>query len=60
MWVERHWNSLKPKPRDEGGWEITIPGDKNPIFIDNPKYGSNNEELVNIIQDRLDDLTNNT
>lgn len=60
MWLERHWKSLKPKPRDGGGWEITIPGDKNPILIDNPKYGSQNEELVTLIEERLEDLTNNT
>jgi hypothetical protein len=50
---------LQPTPRDEGGWQITIPGDKNPILIDDPAYGSNNKELLNIIQDRLNDLSNN-
>lgn len=58
-WIEKHWNQLQPIPRDEGGWQITIPGDKDPILIDDPAYGSNNKELLNIIQDRLNDLSNN-
>lgn len=58
-WVDKYWKQLKPKALDGGGWEITIPGDKEPIKIDNPRQGSRNEEIVGIIQDRLDDLSNN-
>jgi hypothetical protein len=58
-WVDKYWKQLKPKALDGGGWEITIPGDKEPIKIDNPRQGSHNEEVVNLIQDRLEDLSNN-
>ena len=58
-WLEKHWNQLRPKSRDGGGWEITIPGEKKPILVDDPRYGTKNEEILNIIQDRLDDLTTN-
>lgn len=58
-WVERYWKQLKPKSLDGGGWEITLPGEKTPIKIDDPRHGVHNEEIVNIVQDHLDDLSNN-
>lgn len=58
-WVDKYWKQLQPKPLDEGGWEITIPGDKEPIQVSDPRHGSKNEEIVNLVRDRLDDLSNN-
>ena len=58
-WVERYWKQLKPKALDDGGWEITLPGETTPIKIDDPRQGVHNEEIVNIIQDYLEDLSNN-
>lgn len=58
-WLDRYWNQLTPKSVDGGGWEIILPGEKNNIKIKDPRYGSNNEELLGIIQDRLEDLSNN-
>ena len=58
-WLEKHWHQLKPKSRDGGGWEITLPGEKKSILIDDPRYGTKNEEILGIIEDNLDDLTSN-
>ena len=58
-WVDKYWKQLQPKPLDEGGWEIIIPGDKDPIQVSDPRHGSKNEEIVNLVRDRLDDLSNN-
>lgn len=58
-WVDRYWKQLRPTPLDEGGWEITIPGDTKPIKISNPKYGSKNEQIVQIVENRLNDLSKN-
>lgn len=58
-WVARYWNQLKPTPVDGGGWEITLPGEKKPIKIDDARVGSKNEEIVGIVQDRLEDLSRN-
>lgn len=58
-WLSKYWHRLNPKPRDEGGWEIIIPGEKNVIKVDDPRFGSKNEEILNLIHDRIDDLTKN-
>lgn len=58
-WVSRYWNQLHPTPIDGGGWEITLPGEKKSIKIDDPRVGAKNEEIVGIVQDRLDDLSRN-
>lgn len=58
-WLDRNWKQLNPEPIDGGGWKVTIPGDKKPIEISDPQYGSQNKELVDIIQDRLDDISHN-
>lgn len=58
-WVARYWNQLHPTPIDGGGWEITLPGEKTSIKIDDPRIGAKNEEIVGIVQDRLDDLSRN-
>lgn len=58
-WLEKNWKQLKPKAVDGGGWEITIPGDKNPITVDDPRHGVKNEKILELIQDRLDDLSRN-
>ena len=48
-WLQRHWEQLNPKPLDEGGWEIMIPGDTSSIKISDPRKGIKNEEILNII-----------
>lgn len=58
-WLEKYWNQLKPKTLDGGGWEIIIPGDTSPIKISDPRIGSKNEEILGLIQDRLEDLSTN-
>ena len=58
-WLKRHWKQLKPKVIDGGGWEITIPGDAKPITVSDPRSGERNEEILNLIQDRIEDLSNN-
>lgn len=58
-WVARYWNQLKPTPIDGGGWEITLPGEKKSIKIDDARIGSKNEEIVGIVQDHLNDLSRN-
>ena len=58
-WVSRYWNQLHPTPVDGGGWEITLPGEKKSIKVDDPRVGAKNEEIVGIVQDRLDDLSRN-
>jgi hypothetical protein len=50
---------LRPTPLDEGGWEITIPGDTKSIKITNPKYGSKNEQIVALVEERLNDISKN-
>lgn len=58
-WLDRYWNQLQPKPLDEGGWEITIPGEKKSRKISDSRKGSKNEEIVGIIQDNLKDISDN-
>ena len=58
-WLEKNWKQLKPKSADNGGWEITIPGDKNPITVEDPRTGAKNEEILNLIQDRIEELSKN-
>ena len=58
-WLQKNWKQLKPKPAENGGWEITIPGDKNPITVDDPRTGAKNEEILNLIQDRIEELSKN-
>lgn len=58
-WTKRYWKQLHPTPLDEGGWEIILPGESKSIKIKDSRYGENNAEIVNLIQDRLDELSNN-
>lgn len=58
-WVEHNWKQLQPKARDGGGWEITLPGDDEPTLIDDPRHGVKNEELLELVQERLEDLSSN-
>ena len=58
-WLERYWHQLNPKSIDGGGWEITIPGEKKSIKVSDPRTGSRNEEILGLIQDRLEDLSTN-
>lgn len=58
-WVKRYWKQLHPTPLDEGGWEIILPGEKESIKVKDSRYGENNETIVNLVQDRLSELSNN-
>ena len=58
-WVKRYWKQLHPTPLDEGGWEIVLPGEKESIKVTDARYGENNEEIVNLVNDRLNELSEN-
>lgn len=57
-WLDRNWSYCSPEAQPNGGYQITIPGTKDTITVSDPRRGSKNEELVNIIQSRMDAESN--
>lgn len=58
-WLRRNWKACHAEALPNGGWKITIPGSvpKETVEVSDPREGAKNEELVNLIQERLDQDT---
>lgn len=56
-WVKHNWRSITtPAKNGEKGWLIKFPGEKEPIKIDDTRIAEDNEELVNLVIDREEEL----
>lgn len=52
-WIERNWKYCHPEARPEGGYKLIMPDTKEVIEVNDSRKGAKNEELVQIIEDRL-------
>lgn len=52
-WLIRNWKYCKPEALPNGGYRITLPDTKEVIEVADSRRADKNEELVNIIQDKL-------
>lgn len=56
-WVKHNWRLIAtPAKNGEKGWIIKFPGEKEPIKIDNTHIGEDNEDVVNLVIDREEEL----
>ena len=58
-WVRHNWKQIA-KQSNKKGWDIKLPNEKKLIHIDDTRIGDNNQELINIIKDREEELFDNT
>ena len=56
-WIQRNWKYCKPEVLPTGGYRLVLPDTGETIEVKDPRKGDKNEELVNLIQDRLNDST---
>jgi hypothetical protein len=60
-WVKENWRSIAKEPKDgTKGWEITLPDESKPIKISDTRIGDKNEELVNLIASKEEELFGST
>lgn len=52
-WLVRNWKYCKPEALPGGGYRITLPDTKEVIEVSDSRKADKNEELIAIIQDRL-------
>ena len=57
-WIKHNWKQIA-KQSDKKGWDIKLPDEKEVIHIDDTRIGENNQELVDLIRDREEELFNN-
>lgn len=56
-WVKHNWRSITtPAKNGEKGWIVKFPGEKEPIKIEDTRIAEDNEELVNLVIDREEEL----
>lgn len=56
-WLDQNWGYCRPERTPEGGYKIIIPDTGEEIKVSDPRSAGKNEELVQIIQDRLNNST---
>lgn len=52
-WLARNWKYCKPEVLPDGGYKITLPDTGEELTVSDPRRADKNEELVNLIQDKL-------
>lgn len=56
-WIDHNWRSIAvPAKNGEKGWLIRLPGEKDPIKINNTAVGSANQDLINLVMSREEEL----
>lgn len=56
-WIKQNWKIIA-KPSKDKGWDILMPGDKQSVHINDTRIGADNEELVDLVMSREEELIN--
>ena len=59
-WIKANWKVIAKPAEGKKGWMITLPGDKTPIYIEDSAIAENNEQLIDIVSSREQELFNST
>lgn len=59
-WVKHNWRQIATQSLEGKGWDIKLPNEKNIIHVEDTRVGENNEEVVNLVFDRSEELFRNT
>lgn len=55
-WVKSNWKVIAKPSEGKRGWDITFPGDEDSIHIDDTRIGEKNQELIDIVSTREQEL----
>lgn len=59
-WVKQNWRQIATQSKEGKGWDIKFPGEKELIHVEDTRIGEDNEEVVNMVYDRSEELFRNT
>lgn len=58
-WVRKNWKRIAQQAVNKKGWNIRLPGEKEAIYVADTRIGDKNEEVINLVQDKEEELFGN-